>query len=82
LIQATGEEDRIIEALNLAGLWEVVKAFPTGLDTVVGAGFGGVRIYQRAVAASSLARLLYHNSPIIILDEPSASLDPVGESNL
>jgi ATP-binding cassette subfamily B protein len=37
-----GEEQRITEALRLAGLWEVVEAMPEGIDTVVGAGFGGV----------------------------------------
>lgn len=37
-----GEEQRITESLRLAGLWEVVEALPDGIDTVVGAGFGGV----------------------------------------
>src|SRR6266566_916216 len=36
-----GEDERIREVLRLAGLWEVVQALPAGLDTVVGAGFGG-----------------------------------------
>src|SRR5258706_11785917 len=81
--QATGEEERIMDALRQAGLWDVVQAFPNGIDTVVGAGFGGVTDlsggqWQRL----ALARLLYHNSPIIILDEPSASLDPIGEKQI
>src|SRR5262249_56797903 len=81
--QTSNEDERIIDALRLAGLWEVVKVFPSGLDTVVGAGFGGVTDlsggqWQRL----ALARLLYHNSPVIILDEPSASLDPIGEKQI
>lgn len=81
--QALGEEERIRDALRLAGLLEVVDALPNGIDTVVGAGFGGATDlsggqWQRL----SLARLLYHDAPLLVLDEPSASLDPVGERHI
>lgn len=81
--QSEEEAERIWQALRLAGLSEVVEALTDGLDTVVGAGFGGVTDlsggqWQRL----ALARLLYHDVPLVILDEPSASLDPVGERQI
>jgi ATP-binding cassette subfamily B protein len=81
--RTSGEEERIVEVLRLAGLWELVHTLPEGIDTVVGAGFGGVTDlsggqWQRL----ALARLIYHDAPLIILDEPSASLDPLGERQI
>ncbi|HEX9067332.1 MAG TPA: ABC transporter ATP-binding protein [Ktedonobacterales bacterium] len=81
--QLPEEDERIRDALRLAGLLDVVEHLPNGIDTVVGAGFGGVADlsggqWQRL----SLARLLYHDAPLLVLDEPSASLDPVGERQI
>ena len=81
--RSSGEEQAIEDALRMAGLWEVVQTLPDGIDTVVGAGFGGITDlsggqWQRL----ALARLIYHDAPLIILDEPSASLDPLGERQI
>lgn len=77
------EEEAVARALRQAGLWDMVETLPEGLDTIVGAGFGGVTDlsggqWQRL----ALARLLYHDAPLIVLDEPSASLDPIGERQI
>lgn len=66
--RTSGEDEAIGEALRLAGLWEVVQTLPDDIDTVVGAGFGGVADlsggqWQRL----ALARLIYHDAPLIIL---------------
>lgn len=81
--QTSNEDEAIEDALRVAGLWEVVQTLPNGMDTVVGAGFGGIADlsggqWQRL----ALARLIYHDAPLIILDEPSASLDPLGERQI
>jgi len=74
------EDEEIYDALERAGLGNVVRRLPDGIDTLVGAGFGGATDlsggqWQRL----ALARLMYRDAPLIILDEPVASLDPQGE---
>jgi ATP-binding cassette subfamily B protein len=81
--RTSDEDEAIADALRLAGLWEVVQILPDGMDIVVGSGFGGIADlsggqWQRL----ALARLIYHDAPLIILDEPSASLDPAGERQI
>jgi ATP-binding cassette, subfamily B, bacterial len=78
--RSPNEDARIYDALEKAGLDKMVKGLPDGIDTLVGAGFGGQTDlsggqWQRL----ALARLLYQDAPVIILDEPVASLDPQGE---
>lgn len=78
-----GEEDRIREALQVAGLSSMVNALPHGIETVVGAGFGGaVDLSGGEWQRLALARLIFQDSPLILLDEPVASLDPEGERSI
>ena len=78
--RAHEEDARILRALERAGLSEVVAALPDGLDTLVGAGFGGlVDLSGGQWQRLALARLIFQDAPVMILDEPVASLDPEGE---
>jgi ATP-binding cassette, subfamily B, bacterial len=75
-----GEDARIQHALELAGLRDVVNRLPDGIDTLVGAGFGGkLDLSGGQWQRLALARLIYQDAPVMILDEPVASLDPEGE---
>lgn len=75
-----GEDGRIVDALEIAGLRRVIEALPDGIDTLVGAGFGGrVDLSGGQWQRLALARLIYQDAPVMILDEPVASLDPEGE---
>jgi ABC-type multidrug transport system ATPase subunit len=74
------EDAGIHEALAIAGLGGVVEAMPDGIDTLVGAGFGGrLDLSGGQWQRLALARLIYQDAPVMILDEPVASLDPDGE---
>lgn len=75
------DKERIFELCNWCGLQELIERLPKGLDTSVfksrdedgfqPSGGEGQRI--------AIARALYHSAPIYILDEPTASLDPIAE---
>jgi ATP-binding cassette, subfamily B, bacterial len=72
---ATDEE--IIEAAKLANAHEFISKMPHGYDTMVGER--GVTLSGGQRQRIGIARAVVRNSPILILDEPTASLDTESE---
>lgn len=78
------DEDKVIESLKKVNMYEKINNLPKGLDTnflkVIdpqGVEFSGGENQKLAIA-----RALYKDGPIIILDEPTASLDALAEQEI
>ncbi len=75
---ASPEEVRA--AISQAGLADVVRALPEGLDTVLGERGAGLSAGERQRVA--LARAFLRDAPLLLLDEPTAGLDGQTEQEI
>lgn len=76
--------ERADECVRRAGFSERLNEMPQGLDTCVYKYFDekGVEISGGEAQKLCLARAVYKGSPFIILDEPTAALDPISEYDI
>lgn len=85
-VAASEEVDRARaeECLRLASFGDRLDTLPEGLDTYLYRKYdeNGVEISGGEAQKIALARALYRSSPILILDEPTAALDPVAEFDI
>lgn len=75
---------RIKECIDYAGLTDTIDKLPKGLNTHIGREvyLDGVLLSGGQMQRLMLARALYKNGPILLLDEPTAALDPLAESEI
>jgi ATP-binding cassette subfamily C protein len=80
----TAKEDEVNRVLELSGFYEDAKKLPQGLDTMLYKSFDekGTELSGGQQQKTAIARALYKNAPIVILDEPTAALDPVAEYDI
>jgi ATP-binding cassette subfamily B protein len=81
--EAAGDRDRIARAATAAEADGIISGLPDGYDTYLSREFAGGRDlsggeWQRI----ALARAFFRDAPLVVLDEPSAALDPIAEQSL
>jgi ATP-binding cassette subfamily B protein len=75
------DEAKAAQCLTMAGLGERLGGMAKGLETPLYKDFeeDGVEISGGEAQKIALARALYKDAPVIVLDEPTAALDPIAE---
>ena len=72
------------DCLDRAGIADKIRSLPKGENTMLGREvyLDGVDLSGGQTQRLMLARALYKNAPVVMLDEPTAALDPIAESDL
>lgn len=76
----TAPDAAVLKAAEMSGVMEFLKDSSAGLDTQVGERGEALSGGQRQAVA--IARALLYDPPILIMDEPTASMDPASENRL
>ncbi len=75
------DENKVLDSIEKSGLNERISRLDKGIHTYVYKNFddNGVDFSGGELQKMAIARALYKDAPIVILDEPTASLDPISE---
>lgn len=79
-----GDRDKVIKCLEQAGFGEKLKELPKGIDTIISKLYDndGIEVSMGEKQKLAIARALYKDAPFVVLDEPTASLDPISEQEV
>lgn len=79
--QEKADADRIRAALSQAGILEKIEELPMGIDTPLYKNFDkdGAELSGGEMQKIAIARALYKDAAMVVLDEPTAALDPYSE---
>lgn len=71
--------DEILNAAKKGGFDSVISKLPDGIDSMLGKEFGGTSLSVGEWQKLAMSRAFFRNANLLILDEPTASLDPKSE---
>ncbi|MEU5307069.1 ABC transporter ATP-binding protein [Streptomyces noursei] len=78
-----GDATRTVRAAQKAGVHDIITGLPSGYLTRLGPQFsGGADLSPGQWQRIALARAFFRDAPLVILDEPTASMDPRAEAEL
>lgn len=77
----SASDEKIDDILRITGLYDDVQELPEGMDTTIFKSYDehGTELSGGQQQKTAIARALYKEAPIVILDEPTAALDPIAE---
>lgn len=79
-----GDKEKVVECLEQAGFGEKLKELSKGIDTIISKSYDndGIELSMGEKQKIAIARALYKDAPFVVLDEPTASLDPISEQEV
>ena len=80
-----GDRDKVKECIRKAGLTKKIESLPNGYDPMLNRHImeeDATELSGGETQRLMLARALYKDAPVVILDEPTAALDPIAEADL